>query len=45
MDDHLLLEILDGQRDLPEVIPRFDFSDPLATFNEFVEGLDDGWET
>lgn len=39
MDHHLFLEILDGQRDLAQVVSAFQLCDALATLDEFVEGL------
>ena len=39
MNDELLLEILHGKGDLPEVIPSFDFADLLSSFYELVHCL------
>jgi hypothetical protein len=39
VDDHLFLEVLDGQRDLPQVVPGLQFCNPLPTLDELVEGL------
>lgn len=39
MDDQLILKILDSQRDLPEIIPRLNFSDSPSSFDELIKGL------
>jgi hypothetical protein len=39
MYDHLLLEIFDGECDLSEVVPGFEFCDSFPPLDELVEGL------
>ena len=45
VDDQLILKIFDGQRNLPEVIPRLDLSDGPASFDELIERLNDKYNT
>jgi hypothetical protein len=39
VDDHLLLEVLDCQRDLPQVVPRLQLGDSLPPLYQLVQSL------
>ena len=45
MDDELILKILHGQCDLPEVVAGLYLSDSFPPFDEFVHGLIEGGGT
>lgn len=39
MDDHLILEIFDGKRNLPEIVPCLNLTNPLSSLDQLIHRL------